>query len=35
MTGSELWNPNEIRVSEPILLPVLDSGRFGLTEHRS
>jgi len=35
MRGSELWNRNEIRVSEPILVPVLDSGRVGPTEHRS
>ena len=35
MRGSGLWYPNAFRVSEPILVPVLDPGRLGLTEHRS
>ena len=35
MRGSGLWNPNAFRVSEQILVPVLDPGRLGLTEHRS
>jgi hypothetical protein len=35
MRGSGLWNPNGIRVSERILVSVLDLGRVGLTEHRS
>ena len=34
MRGSGLWNPNAFRVSEQILVPVLDPGRFGLAEHR-
>jgi hypothetical protein len=35
MRGTGLWNPNAFRVSEPILVPVLDPGRLGLTERRS
>ena len=35
MRGSGLSYPNAIRVSEPILVPVLDPGRLGLPEHRS
>ena len=35
MRGSGPWNPNAIRVSERILVPVLDPGRVGPTEHRS
>jgi len=35
MRGSGLWNPNAMRVSEPILAPVLDPGRLGLNEYRS
>jgi len=35
MRGLGLWYPNAFRVSEPILVPVLDPGRLGLTEHRS
>ena len=35
MTGSELWNRNEILVTEPILVTAMDSGRVGPTDHRS
>ena len=35
MRGSGLADPNVIRVSERIPVSVLDSGRVGLTEHRS
>jgi hypothetical protein len=35
MRWSGLWYPNAILMSEPILVPVLDPGRLGLTEHRS